>query len=584
MELVQYIRLARRWLWILLLAGIIGGSVSFISRISQPQMYRAQTLLAIGGFIQSPNPDQQEIRTGFDLTETYAHLVRTQDVLEATLNSVSAPLEPNDLGNMLSIRILENTTLLQLSVTYTDPILSTDLVNELARQVILASPTNLTPEQQSQVDLLSEQITSLTNEITDLRGRVSTLDLQLSADNLNDTRREELQTERTTLINQINQASSNIAQFTTTVASLQERTNSVEILETARIPERPLRQGVFTSTLLGVLIGIGLAFGFVFTYEYLNHTFHNTAEVSQTLKLPMLGVISRYGKKNSSYQEKLLINNISSRVPDEFRILRTNLLFSNEIESDSAIYVISSALPSEGKSITTANLAISMALSGLRVLLIDADLRRPRVHDIFRLENTLGLTSMLTIVPSRINKPPNDNNTELEETGPVYDEVERIQGSPQQVYSPDTWRQVVQATSTENLRVITAGHSVENPTELLGSALMKRWMQIINKKANFDIILLDTPPSLGFPDATVLSASLDAKVILVIEAGRTRRESAVRMMQRFEQVNATIVGTILNQANPREESYYGYDYYYNYYSAEPQSKRPVHTLNGSEEF
>jgi polysaccharide biosynthesis transport protein len=577
MELVQYIRLVRRWLWLLILAGFIGGSVSFISRVSQAQLYRAQTLIQIGGFIQAQNPNQSEIYTGIALTETYAQLVRTQNVLDATVTALDAPLDPDDLDGLLETRILPSTALLQLSITYTDPILTADLANELAQQLILASPSNLTPEQLAQVDLLNEQITSLTQEITDLRATVSTLDLQLSADNLTDTQRTEFESERITLVEQINQASSNIAQFTNTVASLQERTNSVEIVETARIPESSLGRNTISSTILGAITAGALAFGLVLLFEYLNDTFHNAEEVTQTLKIPMLGVISRHGKKSGPYRDKLLINNLTSRVPDEFRILRTNLLFSNE--RTNGIYLISSALPSEGKSITTANLAISMALSGLRVLLIDGDLRRPRVHEILGLDNTHGLTSLLTIVPSQTSDTPNLDDTDPHEVSSLQAQAERIQGSPQQVYSPDTWRQVVQATNVDNLKVITAGHSVENPTELLGSALMKRWMQIINNKRYFDIILIDTPPSLGFPDATVVSVSLDSKVLLVIEAGRTRRESAMRMVQRFTQVNADIIGVVLNQTNPREESYYGYDYYYNYYRTEAQQSTPPQNQN-----
>lgn len=567
MELVQYIRLVRRWWWLLLFAGFIGGSISFMTRITQLQQYRAETLIAIGGFIQSPNPDQQEIRTGFDLTETYVHIVRTPDVLQATLDSLALDLEPNQLNVMLETRILPNSSLLQLSITYIDPILSADLVNALAQQLILASPTNLTPEQQSQIDLLSEQITSLTQEITELRGRVSTLDLQLNADNLTDARREELEAERLSLIEQINQTSSNIAQFTITVTNLQERTNSVEIIQSALIPQEPLGRNIISTTILGVLTAGIFAFSLVLLYEYLNDTFHNAGEISEALKLPILGVISRYGKKDNTYKEKLLTSNVESRTPDEFRNLRTNLLFSSE--NSKGLYLLSSALPSEGKSITTANLAISMALSGLRVLLIDGDLRRPRVHQIFELENSIGLSSLLSLVPTKGNtSAPSDDYPE--ETGPIQAEADRIRGGTSQVYSPDTWLQVLQSTSINNLQVITSGHIVENPTELLGSALMKRWMQIISRSPKFDVILIDTPPTLGFPDAAVVSASLNAKVLLVVEAGRTRREATVQMVQRFEQVKADIVGIILNQANPREESYYGYDYYYGYYRGDAQ--------------
>jgi len=345
MEIIQYIRIIRRWLWLLVIGAIIGGSVSFMFYISQPRMYNAQSLIAIGGFIQAPNPDQQEVRIGFDLTETYAQLVRTQDVLEATLNNLEIDLTTDELNDLLVTRILPNTSLLQLDITYTDSILSADLVNMIANQLILASPSNLTPEQQSQVDLLNEQITSITQEITDLRGQLTSLDAQLSDNNIDENQREELQLTRTTLINLINQSSSNIAQFTNTIASLQERTNSVEIVENARIPQEPEGQRIITLTILGVILGGGLAFGTALVYEYLNDTFHNSEEVSQSLKQPILGVISSFGNKDDGYDNQLITNKLAERVFDEFRILRTNVLFPDMDKSQ--IYLVTSALPSE---------------------------------------------------------------------------------------------------------------------------------------------------------------------------------------------------------------------------------------------
>lgn len=552
MELIQYIRLIRRWLWLLILAGFVGGSIAFINQIRQPLTYSAQTLISIGGFMQSPNPSGSTIGISMELTETYAQIVRTHDVLEATVNALGNPVSADQLNGMLYTYILPDTALMQLSVTYTDPILCADLVNELANQLILASPSNLTPEQRNQITLLNEQIASLTGEISNLRERQSALDIQLATDDLTSARRVELQVERLTLIEQINSASNTVAQFAGTVAELQVRTNSVEVVEQARIPESPISQISMSTLMIGAITAATLVFGLALFYEYLNSTFHSTDEVLEILRKPILGTISRYGKKSESYPDKLLTNKMNTRVPDEYRILRTNLLFSSDLTR--GIYVVTSAMPSEGKSTVISNLAISLAMSGLHVLLIDADLRKPRIHEIFSLDNDIGLTSLLTASLSQssiLSSPSKDGNSN---------------GMNKDLISP-TWQEAIQApTGIENLWILCSGSAVENPTELLGSTIMKNWIDNIQDNLNFDVILIDTPPLLGFPDSAVMSVSLDAKVIPVIKANSTRHESAKRMIERLTQVQAQMVGIILNQSNPKEENYQGYNYYIDYYT------------------
>jgi hypothetical protein len=275
----------------------------------------------------------------------------------------------------------------------------------LVNHMILQSPTNLTPEQESQIALAGAQIESLNDMVLDARERLADVQDQLEVTNdVEEATR--LRAERDTLINQINQAAATVATFSGTVASLQQRTNSLEIVERARVGT-PTGTGVLTITLLGVIVGAGLGIGGALLIEYMRDTIGSSGEATQLLNLPILGVISRFGKQSENYQKRLIANMpSSSAVAESYRTLRTNLMYSSNGSGPKKLFIVTSAGPSEGKSVTAANLAVSMTYAGMQVLLIDADLRRPRVHEIFGLNNDVGLTSLTMMLDSHLYFQP----------------------------------------------------------------------------------------------------------------------------------------------------------------------------------
>lgn len=555
MEISQYFRILRRWLWLILLAAFVSGSISFLTQITQPAQYRTQTTIAIGNYLESPNPNSQEIRTGIDLAQTYAQLVRTFDVLNGVVETLDLPFGTSRLSSMIDTRILPGTSLLQISTTHTDPVLVADMTNEVARQLILQSPTNLTPAQQEQVDLLNEQVNTQTSELGELRTQLREVDANLLLD-ISDDARSLLVDQRNVLINQINEASANLAQFANTIASFQQRSNSVEIVESARIPTSPIGSSLLMRVMLGVLGGAALAFGGVMLYEYLNDTLHNADEVTRALNLPVLGVISKFGKKSDGYNDRLITNQGAfSKPAEEYRTLRANILYTSGKRK--RVFVVSSSSPQEGKSVTAANVAVSMALSGSRVLLVDADMRRPRVHDSFKLDNKLGLSNLLT---RRINVDANQS----------LDSDTQQQQRMDELLTADTWKRVIQPSPIPNLMVITSGHLPPNPSELLGSVLMQRWIDEFINAPNVDVVIFDTPPVLALSDSAVLAAAINAGVLLVVQAGQTRRAVVTKAKERFENVGVDILGVVLNSVNMRDEDYYGYGYGYYYTNQNPE--------------
>ncbi|HRL13996.1 MAG TPA: polysaccharide biosynthesis tyrosine autokinase [Aggregatilineales bacterium] len=554
MELVQYIAIVRRWLWFILLSAFIAGSVAFIVRSNQPRVYQATTRLVIGSYTTSPNPDAGEIRVAFDLTRTYAELVRTFNILNATVQALNLPISPNALASSVSTNTITNTSLINITVQYGDPVLAADIANELANQLIRQSPTNLTQQQLTQLEIANEQIAALTRELDTLRSRLTSVDAQLAAAS-SQSQIEQLNEQRNTLVNQINQSTSNIATFSNTIASIQQRTNSLDIVEPAQIPTNPIGNSPATVTLLGVMVGAALAFGLALMIEYLNDTFRNADEVIQGMNLPVLGVISSFGKGGDGYREKLLSNHLFSQTLEEYRGLRINLLFEQDGAEEHVMKVLSvtSPVPADGKTLTAANLAVSMALAEKRVLLVDADLRRPKVADTFSLPNRVGLTSFLS--------------------GPAREPASGSNGSAE--HGVLNWRETVQDPGISHLKVITSGFTPNNPTELLGSAMMRRWVDLLKASGEFDVVIFDTPPALAVSDTVVLATTIQSDVLLVLRANRTKRAAALKARERFASVGVKIAGVVLNGTRQRDENYYGYYKYYYAQEAPTKSQAKV---------
>jgi capsular exopolysaccharide synthesis family protein len=234
------------------------------------------------------------------------------------------------------------------------------------------------------------------------------------------------------------------------------------------------------------------------------------------------------GNGNSSVALTALEDNRSA-VAEAYRHLRTSLLFSSAGKPPQTI-LITSSQPAEGKTTTAINTAITLAQSGADVVIVDCDLRRPRLHSHFNLENSTGLTNYLS----------GDRNTE-----------NLLKPFP----------------NLPRLKIVTSGPIPPNPAELLSSNEMKNLLQFL--KGNFQHIIIDSPPAISFTDAAILSTLVDG-VVLVAMAGKSSIHLMRRFKQRLSNIGARIYGVVLNgiKSNSVEYGYYGYGYTYNYYAPE----------------
>jgi tyrosine-protein kinase Etk/Wzc len=320
----------------------------------------------------------------------------------------------------------------------------------------------------------------------------------------------------------------------------------VRIIDPARPPKEPVRPRKKLNLLLGFIFGLGLGLGLTFLFEYIDNSVR-TIEDIEKMGVTVLGSIpmikeeeaikrlkflpsSRNGKNGSldSEDTKRLVARLithfapKSPISEAYRTFRTNIQYT-KLDNELKALLVTSPGPGEGKSTSVANLAITMAQMGSKVLLIDSDLRRPILHTIFNIDRRVGLSNVL---------------------------VGRA-----------TIEEAAQTTEIENLLVMPCGTLPPNPSELLGSSAMRATLEELKRK--FDIVLFDSPPIIAVTDAAVLSSQLDG-VILVIKSGQTDREAAFRAHTLLKNVKTRILGALLNGVHI--ESMYGsYYYYYHYY-------------------
>jgi non-specific protein-tyrosine kinase len=511
MELRQYFNTVRKWLWLIVLATAVAALASFIATRQQPPIYSSKTTLIVGSTIENPNPSGNDIWLGQQLAQTYAELAKRDVIKRSAMEALGLSWLPQ-----YSVTLVPNTQLLEINVVDASPERAQAVAQEVARQLIEQSPSAPELEQRDRQVFVNKQLQELEANIDATRARVEELQGQLanmfSARQIADTQTQIAALEQKQAGYQANYAS--LLSFVSGGA------NSIRVVEPASLPTAPIGPNKSLTILLAAAIGMLLALGAAFLLDYLDDTIKTPEDVQAATHLATLGVIARIEGETAA--EKLVtFSQPKSPNAEAYRILRTNLLFS-AVDNPPRTLLVTSSSPSEGKSTTLANLGVVMAQQGQRVVLVDSDLRRPTLHRLFQAPNATGLTSAL-----------------------LHEQPSAVP--------------FLQPTKVENLSLLTTGPLPPNPAELLGSARFGELLRDL--QAHADVILLDSPPALAVTDAPVLARQVDG-VLLVVDAGATRRQWAANAQETLSKVGAKVLGVGLNRLKPGSSSYY---YYYHYY-------------------
>jgi capsular exopolysaccharide synthesis family protein len=312
------------------------------------------------------------------------------------------------------------------------------------------------------------------------------------------------------------------------------KANNVRVLERAIVPGAPVRPKPVQNLLLGLLLGLGTGIGLAFAIEALDNTLKTQSDVEQFLGVPVLGLVPVIGGPAGNAEGAPAGDNLRDRDLGVFldpksvaaeccRSIRTNILFMSPDHPIRTV-VITSPSPQEGKTTTAINLAVTMAEAGGRVLLIDTDMRRPRLHRSFSVPNQTGISTVIV--------------------------------------GKATLEEAIKRTDVPNLDVLTCGPVPPNPSELIHT---ERFTTMLADCAKlYDRVILDSPPTSAVTDPAVLGNLADG-VVLIVKAGETTREAAVHARRQLTAAKARMIGVVVNAidfSNPA----YGYEYYYrNYY-------------------
>lgn len=500
MELTTYLAIAWRRKWIIIISVIVTTIIATIATLLATPTYVATATVRVATFGSgAADSSRTDINYSQLLMSTYSTILTSGSVRGEIKEQLGIETFPQ-----LTAELVPNTELMRIKAEATNPQTAQDIANKAAEVLIAKSQELYSGGGQTAQEILKEQIDQIKTELDEARNEYDRLltdapddDVSVSAVSQSIALKEKTYT---TLLEQYEVVRVNEAL----------RANAVSIVEPASKPGSPSNPRHDLNIVLGVVVGLigGVILALVF--ENLDTTLYTTQQIEGVIKLPAIGQIPESKEPlkiiqlDTAYQPEL----------ESFRRLRTNILAS-DLDVFPTVMMVTSAERGEGKSTIAANLAISIAHSGRRVVLIDCDIRIPILHELFEQPNKRGLTDVLT------------GNTKLEDT--------------------------LQDTSYSRLQLLTSGSIPPNPTELLGAQQMRDLLEEL--KANCDVVLLDTPALMSVTDAAVLVPQTD-KVILVVARSRSRKDAIYTVRQQLRYVNAKAVDLVVNRTGKKSRYRY----------------------------
>jgi polysaccharide biosynthesis transport protein len=524
MELKHYLSILRRWGWIMVLCTVLASVASFLFSSQQPRVYEGVSQYLVGPVLDNPNVRESDLRAAGSVGQTYVALATTRPILQSVVDKLKLNTNAQALAPNVTATWLDATQVLTIRARAANPEMAANISNAIGETLIDRSPSgsrSLQAQRQqeslTEIARLQENIRTIEDEIDQLSQQVQQTTDQVTQRALIvrlDERRAQLAANQRALSDQY-----------TIVQSAS--TNQINVFQEATPNPTPIAPEIVRNVLAALIAGLVLGLAAMLLFEYFTDVIYTPEELRKTTGLPFLGGIARHKRLRGSGTSQLVVQaRPETLAAESFRMLRTNLqLAGTDLHLPSLL--VTSPSRGDGKSEIAANLAVSLARAGKQVILVDANLRRPRIAALFGLPEDGGLSNMLD-APG--------------------------QGIP--LHTIDT---------IPGLAVVPAGSITANSSEVLGSQQMYRLIQ--EWKGQADVVIFDSPPLL-YSDALVLAPQVDG-VLLAVNSGTTGRENTINAVESLRLVGAHLIGTVLNRVKAGPA--------YSYYPASA-SKRPLPAL------
>jgi len=513
-DLRRQFGIVRTWLPLIVLSVALAAGAAYLISNMLPKTYEAKSTMVVGQSLSSVNPDYTQMLVSQRLSSTYASLASKRPLLDAVISKLGLQTTADELATRVTATAPLDSTLLIITADASDPQGAADIANTVADQLIAASPAvqGRQAEFQASVD-------------ADLKATQDQIDqTQADADALRALTRRTADQDATLLTLETRLATLRASYATLLSYSSSNQANLLSQVEPAAAPPSAVSPRPLLNMLIAAALGLFVALGIAFAAEFLDDGVKDATVIEELTGLGTLGAVTRMrserGRKEMYQLATLLYPR--SGAAEAYRTLRTNIDFAS-VDAPIRTLLVTSSLPGEGKTVTAANLAIVFAQAGRRVLLVDADLRKPGVHQIFDVPNAHGLTTLLRSDDATLDS-------------------------------------IAAPTEQANLRVITTGPLPPNPAELMSSHRMRTILDRLQSAA--DLIVLDSPPLLAVADSSILSSFMDGTV-LVIESHRGRRRAIRQGREVLGRAGANILGVVLNRAPSRARAEYA-GYYATY--------------------
>lgn len=521
MTIADALKLARRWWWILVVCPLFTAVAAYLASSAMTPIYRASATLLVQ---QSQTPgvqNYQDLLASQQQTSTYSKLVTTRPVLTEAAKRLGLS-GPQAIEKHVGVTSVNNTQLLTISVRDPNPERAAAVANMVATVFIEQIKAKQEAITGNSLTEIQNNLDQAKKQIDDTEAQIAQLKAGSDSGSSNEAQIAALQQE----LSQYQSTYGSLLQAQQQMAIANSQIGAqISVAEQADPPKTPASPRVKLNTAFGGVLGMMLGLALVALLGYLDNTVKTSDDVRLLTGAGAIGAVPA----TPDLSTDVVIHQARSAATEGFRALRTNLQFATN-GKDVKTLAVTSTRPGDGKSTLAASLAVVVAQAGQRVVLIDCDLRKPRVHRQFKgLQNRIGLTNAL-------------------------------QGSRRSA------RDLLQKTEVPGLQVLTSGPLPTSAPDTLYSPSLPSVLEDLNEEA--DLIIVDTPP-IAVSDPFIVSAVVDG-VLLVAYAGRTRRNEITTALERLKLSGTPVVGVILNRVNLVGEEYYYY--YRSYYETDADQR------------